>query len=64
MDVKQAFDEMSHSEVARAVYTSGGDLLAGIAVMQEMQNMKGAATLGEAAPTPKFDMTKGGRTGG
>eukprot|EP00972_Heterocapsa_arctica_P044549 6575652-Heterocapsa_arctica.AAC.1 len=29
-----------------------------------MQNMKGVATLGEAAPTPKFDMTKGGRTGG
>eukprot|EP00972_Heterocapsa_arctica_P002535 369683-Heterocapsa_arctica.AAC.1 len=32
--------------------------------MEEMQNMKGVATLGEAAPTSKFDMTKGGRTGG
>eukprot|EP00972_Heterocapsa_arctica_P065063 9604080-Heterocapsa_arctica.AAC.1 len=58
LDVKQAFDEMSHREVAKAVYTSGGDLLAGIAIMGEMQGMRGVATLGEAAPTPKFDMTK------
>ena len=63
-DVKQAFDEMEHDMVAEGVYSAGGDLRCGVALIGEMGGLKGRATPAEAQTTPDFPMRKGCRTGG
>eukprot|EP00972_Heterocapsa_arctica_P054177 7985539-Heterocapsa_arctica.AAC.1 len=64
MDVKQAFDEMSHRQMAEALYQSGADLGASIALAQELEDMRGRATLAESSPIAIFTISKGGKTGG